>query len=71
VTAVRRCPTCKHPAAPWPENAAFPFCSPRCKLVDLGNWLDERYRIPAAEGPSEEDADDGRASRERATRGER
>ncbi len=22
-----------------------PFCSSRCKLVDLGNWLDERYRI--------------------------
>jgi endogenous inhibitor of DNA gyrase (YacG/DUF329 family) len=22
-----------------------PFCSARCKLVDLGNWLDERYRI--------------------------
>lgn len=25
---------------------AFPFCSPACKLVDLGRWLDGDYRIP-------------------------
>ena len=24
---------------------AFPFCSPRCKLIDLGKWLNEEYRI--------------------------
>jgi endogenous inhibitor of DNA gyrase (YacG/DUF329 family) len=31
-----------------PEAAPFrPFCSERCKLVDLGNWLGGRYRIPA------------------------
>jgi endogenous inhibitor of DNA gyrase (YacG/DUF329 family) len=27
-------------------NPAFPFCSPQCKLVDLGRWLDGAYRIP-------------------------
>jgi len=37
-------------AAEWPE---FPFCSSRCKLVDLGRWLGEAYRIaPEAEGDS-------------------
>jgi endogenous inhibitor of DNA gyrase (YacG/DUF329 family) len=29
--------------AEWPE---FPFCSPRCKTIDLGRWLGESYRIP-------------------------
>lgn len=43
------CPVCKKALS---EGAAsigdgpFPFCSPRCKLVDLGAWLDGSYRIP-------------------------
>jgi len=41
-----RCPICRRPAAPRSENPAFPFCSPRCKLVDLGKWLGEEYRVP-------------------------
>jgi endogenous inhibitor of DNA gyrase (YacG/DUF329 family) len=36
--------------APRPQNRAFPFCSPRCKLVDLGKWLDEKYRAPDTDG---------------------
>jgi len=32
------------------DNRSFPFCSPACKLVDLGRWLDGGYRIP---GPAE------------------
>jgi endogenous inhibitor of DNA gyrase (YacG/DUF329 family) len=37
--------------AEWPE---FPFCSPRCRSIDLGRWLGEKYRVPEAEGePSE------------------
>jgi endogenous inhibitor of DNA gyrase (YacG/DUF329 family) len=32
--------------AEWPE---FPFCSSRCKTIDLGRWLGETYRIPAVE----------------------
>ena len=28
---------------------AFPFCSGRCKAIDLGRWLNERYRIEAEE----------------------
>lgn len=40
-----RCPTCGHPVT-WPGNAARPFCSVRCKLIDLGGWLDETYRMP-------------------------
>jgi endogenous inhibitor of DNA gyrase (YacG/DUF329 family) len=37
---------CGAPAA-WEGNRNRPFCSFTCRLVDLGVWLDERYRIPA------------------------
>ena len=43
---------CERAVKRHPENPVFPFCSPRCKLADLGNWLDERYVLgdePAAE----------------------
>ena len=41
------CPTCeKEFHVPRKEDAAFrPFCSKRCKLVDLGRWLDGTYNI--------------------------
>lgn len=40
------CPVCGRPAAPRGGNPAFPFCAERCKLVDLGRWLGEAYRVP-------------------------
>jgi endogenous inhibitor of DNA gyrase (YacG/DUF329 family) len=47
-----RCPTCKKtvktPVAGEPMGA-FPFCSDRCKLIDLGRWLDGKYQIPVVE----------------------
>jgi uncharacterized protein len=43
---VRTCPTCRAAVAPRAKNAAFPFCSERCRLVDLGRWLGEEYRLP-------------------------
>ena len=42
------CPTCSAPA-PWHGNAHRPFCSLTCRLVDLGVWLDEAYRVPVDE----------------------
>jgi hypothetical protein len=51
-----KCPTCRHDSAPARENRFFPFCSERCKLVDLSRWLSEDYRIP---GPPAIDDDDG------------
>lgn len=41
----------------WPD---FPFCSSRCKLIDLGRWLGDRYNIAAREDPMEidEESDD-------------
>ncbi len=41
-----RCAICGKPVAPRGENRAYPFCSDRCRLVDLSKWLGEEYRIP-------------------------
>jgi endogenous inhibitor of DNA gyrase (YacG/DUF329 family) len=43
----RRCPICKAPVAGRAGNGAWPFCSDRCRLQDLGRWMGEAYRIPA------------------------
>ena len=44
------CPICRKPSArpagPG-ESSPYPFCSERCRLVDLGRWLDGVYQIPA------------------------
>ena len=47
-----KCPICKKvvktSSGKQPDHAEFlPFCSERCKLVDLGAWLDAEYKIPA------------------------
>jgi endogenous inhibitor of DNA gyrase (YacG/DUF329 family) len=39
------CPHCKN-VTTWEENPWRPFCSERCKLIDLGRWASEEYRIP-------------------------
>ncbi len=46
----RPCPRCGRPS----REASFPFCSDRCRLVDLGAWLSEAYTIPAEEPDDEE-----------------
>ncbi len=42
----RTCPICGKAVAPRGENRGVPFCSDRCRLIDLGKWLGEDYRIP-------------------------
>lgn len=39
-----RCPTCRREIL-WRDNPHRPFCSITCRLIDLGVWLDEGYRI--------------------------
>ena len=49
------CPTCGK-AVEWrPENAFRPFCSERCKMIDLGAWANESYKVPAETSTVEED----------------
>jgi len=53
------CPRCGKPAVFSSENKWRPFCSERCKLVDLGDWAAERYRVPAQdEKPDDESGDE-------------
>lgn len=41
------CPNCKK-SVEWSEKNPFrPFCCERCKLIDLGAWANEEYRVPA------------------------
>lgn len=40
-----KCPTCRKRTA-WQGNRYRPFCSERCRLIDLGAWAEESYRIP-------------------------
>lgn len=49
-----RCPTCRRTNR-WAGNPYRPFCSERCKLVDLGQWASERYRLPGENLPPEAD----------------
>ena len=43
-----KCPTCRKETA-WENNPHRPFCSERCRLIDLGEWMEGRYRIPGQE----------------------
>lgn len=49
-----RCPRCGR-VIRWEENPYRPFCSQRCKLIDLGKWIDEEYRLAGEEPPTEEE----------------
>jgi uncharacterized protein len=47
------CPTCGTRVA-WRANSQRPFCSLTCRLIDLGLWLDGRYRIESDDlGPDD------------------
>jgi len=45
-TKIVNCPRCGAPVEWAPENRYRPFCSERCKLIDLGAWATESYRVP-------------------------
>ena len=58
-----RCPICKKPveepnasASPAATSSNFPFCSDRCKVIDLGRWLDGKYQVPVVEEDGDEDS---------------
>jgi endogenous inhibitor of DNA gyrase (YacG/DUF329 family) len=62
------CPRCGEVSA-WAGNPHRPFCSERCKLIDLGAWASEDYKIPgkplAPEDLAAEGAADGAQSEDR------
>ena len=48
-----KCPTCGGDSLYSPANRFRPFCSERCKMIDLGAWGNEDFRVPA-EAPPED-----------------
>jgi endogenous inhibitor of DNA gyrase (YacG/DUF329 family) len=54
-----RCPICKkeYQIAALADLPSFPFCTERCRLIDLGRWIDEKYVVSRPEAPPEEEAD--------------
>jgi len=53
-----KCPTCKRPVAWTPDQVFKPFCSERCRLIDLGEWIMEEKRIPGESLELENDNDE-------------
>ena len=49
-----KCPLCGRLSEWSTANAFRPFCSERCKLIDLGAWSSESYRLPVKEDDSSE-----------------
>ncbi|MFN7262492.1 MAG: DNA gyrase inhibitor YacG [Pseudobdellovibrionaceae bacterium] len=50
-----KCPQCGKETVFAPENKFRPFCSERCRLIDLGDWASEAYKIPTREQGSVQD----------------
>lgn len=48
------CPRCRRQTQ-YEGNPWRPFCSERCKLIDLGHWADESYKIPAEDTSGEDE----------------
>ena len=46
MVTIVKCPTCKRPVEWSAESVHRPFCSERCRLIDLGAWFGEQHRIP-------------------------
>jgi len=52
------CPQCGKTAAWDTSNPYRPFCSERCKMIDLGAWASESYRVPVVENKEEPESGD-------------
>ena len=50
-----KCPIC-HTETRWAGNPYRPFCSERCRLVDLGAWAGDKYRIGHDDGEDEDES---------------
>ena len=51
------CPRCGALAPYVPENPWRPFCTERCRMIDLGNWASEAYRVPVPFEPPPADGE--------------
>lgn len=54
-----RCPRCRTEVA-WEGNSFRPFCSEKCRIVDLGRWAMEEYRVPGKPAEFDENEERGK-----------
>jgi endogenous inhibitor of DNA gyrase (YacG/DUF329 family) len=53
-----KCPICGKPTQ-WEDNPDRPFCSERCRIIDLGRWASEEYGVSVPLKDVSEDTDQG------------
>jgi endogenous inhibitor of DNA gyrase (YacG/DUF329 family) len=53
-----RCPICRKQVDVSPANRFRPFCSERCRMIDLGTWASEEYRVAGGKAEDREHPDD-------------
>ena len=56
---VVNCPQCGKPVEWSPDNRYRPFCSERCRVIDLGAWATESYRIPVQDNKDDVESEPG------------
>jgi endogenous inhibitor of DNA gyrase (YacG/DUF329 family) len=56
---VVNCPQCGKPVELSPANRYRPFCSERCRVIDLGAWATESYRIPVQDNKDDVESEPG------------
>jgi len=61
-----RCPICakSFEIAKLDDLPSFPFCSDRCRMIDLGRWIDGSYTVPAEDSPPPQNPSDDEGSAE-------
>lgn len=59
MTTVVKCPTCSRPVEWTAESRWRPFCSERCKLIDLGQWAEGCYTVPCEPADPRADTENG------------
>lgn len=64
-----RCPQCGKSLEYRTDNPSRPFCSSRCKLIDLGAWAEERYAIAGPTALSEESGQEEKSAQRLETPG--
>jgi len=60
MATIVKCPTCRRPVEWSAESPYRPFCSDRCRLIDMGAWLTEQHKIPDESGIDEETSKESR-----------
>lgn len=54
MVTIVKCPVCSKDVE-WTESSRYrPFCSERCKQIDLGAWAEEKYKVPVVDGENSE-----------------